>query len=155
MSHIYQREGDGTWYYDSKLLYDIRFTWWDLTWTCWSSPGSRGAAWRRWGRPGWRAAGSGTRHRSAPWTPCWASHLPRPEPTSWCRVYAVSYKEHMLIIFSDKTFYLNVENGVFIIAFFFQEAWSSMIISDPDPFGKVISDPDLTCQVITDPDPDM
>jgi len=37
-----------------------------------------------------------------------------------------------------------VENWVFISASFFQEARSSMIITDPDP----------TCQLITDPDPD-
>ena len=47
---------------------------------------------------------------------------------------------------------------LFITAFFLQEAWFSMIISDPDPdpTGQVISDPDLdvTGQVITNPNPD-
>jgi len=44
----------------------------------------------------------------------------------------------------NRTFYF--KSGVLIIAFIFQEAWSSMIISDlyPDP----------TFQEITDPDPD-
>jgi len=58
-------------------------------------------------------------------------------------------------------FYLEI--SVDFNAFLFQEAWSSMIISDldtaPDPSGQLISDrdPDPTCQVITDPDtdPDM
>ena len=49
-----------------------------------------------------------------------------------------------------------VENGIFIPAFFFQETLSSMMISDLDPTGQVISDPnpDPSDQVITDPDPD-
>jgi len=41
----------------------------------------------------------------------------------------------------------NLAYRVFFLAFLFQEAWSLMIVSDPDP--------DPTCQVISDPDPDM
>ena len=50
-----------------------------------------------------------------------------------------------------------MENSVFVTAFFFQEAWSLMMILDPDlhPTGKVISDLDLdpTVKVISDMDP--
>jgi len=35
-----------------------------------------------------------------------------------------------------------MENGVFLTAFLFQEAWSLMMVSDPDLTGHVISDPD-------------
>jgi hypothetical protein len=49
------------------------------------------------------------------------------------------YMESSLLS-KNRHFYL--ENGVFITAFLFQGAWSSMMISNPDPKDQVISDQD-------------
>jgi len=60
------------------------------------------------------------------------------------------YKMKLIIVIN--LIYL-VESGVFFTVTFFQEAWSLMIVSDPDLTCWVITDPfpDPTCQVISDP----
>jgi len=50
------------------------------------------------------------------------------------------------LVIKSNLFFL--ENDVFITGFSLQEAWSSMIVLDPDP------DPDPAGQIVTDPDPD-
>jgi len=67
---------------------------------------------------------------------------------------SVEYSTYILRSFLCWNWTLYVEYRVFITAFVLQDAWSPMIISDPDPTHQLFSDPDPTHQLISDPDPD-
>jgi len=69
----------------------------------------------------------------------------------------LKWNTHLKVIFVLKAnFY--VENSVFITAFVLQEAWSPMIILDPEPTYQLILDLDTDPErqkfwILKDPDP--
>jgi len=68
-------------------------------------------------------------------------------------LYGQIYKIKLIIC---KNWSYEVKNSVFFTAFLFQEAWSMMIVLDPDQTCQVIRDQDSypTCSLISDLDLD-